>query len=151
MRGITMRLFNAIALTFTVVLTASQVAADDAKSIVGRYMLVGGEEDGKPVPPERIKGSVVVIDDERIYGTDKDKKEIFAASYKLDRTTKPWKIMMTSKSPKIGEKAEGVVKVEGDAVWICYGLPGGKTPTDFKAGEKQHCFKLKKTAKLEKK
>jgi len=138
-----MKWFNVLALSATVAL-AFVMGADSPKSIVGKYEFVGGEEDGKPTPSERIKGSVVVIEKDVILGTDKDRKEFFGATYKLDTSETPWKISMVSKSPKAGMKAEGVVKAEGDTVWICYALPGGKTPTGFKTEEKQHCFKLKK-------
>ena len=54
---------------------------------------------------------------------------------------------MTSTAPKAGEKAAGVIEVDGDVVKLAYNLPGGEAPTDFKTGEKQHLFVLKKTAK----
>ncbi|MGL4553483.1 MAG: TIGR03067 domain-containing protein [Gemmataceae bacterium] len=142
-----MKAFNAIALTFAVVLTAAAVGADEKKTIGGRYELVGGEENGKPAPVERTAGSLVVIDKDTIVGTDKDRKEFFSSAYTLDPSATPWKITTVSKSPKEGQKAEGVVKVEGESVWICYALPGGKTPTGFKTEEKQHCFQMKRSAK----
>jgi len=143
-----MNLFNLIALSSAVTLTAWVLAdekrGDDPRSIQGRYELVAGEEDGKETPPDRIKGSAVLIDKDTIVGTDKDRKEFFSCSYTLDTSSKPWKITMVSKAPKAGDKAEGVVKTEGDSVWICYAKPGGKAPMGFKTEEKQHCFKLKR-------
>jgi len=123
---------------------AEKPDAKDASKLEGRYELVGGEESGKQTPAEHIKGSVVIITGNAIVGTDKDKKEFFSCTYKLDTSSKPWKITMTSKEPKQGDKAEGVVEVSGDTLKICYALPGGKTPTSFKTEEKQNCFVLKK-------
>src|SRR5687768_7455716 len=99
-----MKLFNAQALTCALAVTAFVAAADDKKSIVGKYELVGGEENGKEAPAERIEGSAVVIAKDTILGTDKDKKEFFAATYTLDASATPWKIAMVSKSPKEGQK-----------------------------------------------
>lgn len=119
----------------------------DASKLRGAYTIVSGEGDGKPLPESDFKGSVVVITKDKIVGTDKDKKEFFACTYTLDTTTKPWVIKMTSTSPKAGERSEGVVEVDGDTAKVCYALPGGKPPAKFRAGEKQHCFVLKRMAR----
>ncbi|HVL10973.1 MAG TPA: TIGR03067 domain-containing protein [Gemmata sp.] len=113
-----------------------------ATPLEGRYTVAAGEKDGKEIPAERIKGSVVVFTGDRIVGTDKDRKEFFAATFALDTNHKPWLIKMKSTSPKEAD-ATGLVKKEGDAVTIVYALPGGDAPTDFKTKEKQHMFVLK--------
>ena len=120
-------------------------------NLEGTYTIVSGEKDGKAVPKEEIDGSVVVFTGTTIMGTDKDKKEFFSATYTLDTSKKPAVINMTSKLPgKDGkpkeEAAAGLVKWDADTVTLVYSLPGGKTPTEFKAGEKQHLFVLKKKA-----
>jgi uncharacterized protein (TIGR03067 family) len=117
----------------------------DSSKLIGTYTIVKGERDGKSIPKEDFEKSVVVFGKEKIYGHDKDKKEFFGATYTLDTTAKPWKISMVSTSPKKGEKAEGLIEMDGDDVKLCYALPGGKTPTSFKAGEKQQFFVLKRT------
>jgi uncharacterized protein (TIGR03067 family) len=119
----------------------------NANKFQGTYTITAGERDGKALPEAEFKGSVIVVTKDKILGTDKDKKEFFACTYTLDTTTKPWVIKMTSTSPKAGEKSEGVAEVSGDTVKICYSLPGGKAPASFKAGEKQHCFVLKRSAR----
>jgi len=111
--------------------------------LAGGYTVVSGEKDGQVIPPERIRGSVVRFTENRITGTDKDKKEFFAATYTLDTSKKPWVIAMKSTSPKEAE-AGGLVKVDGDTLTIIYSLPGGAAPTDFKTKEKQHLFVLKR-------
>lgn len=125
-------------------------AKDDKQSpleLEGTYTLVSGEKDGQPIPAERIQGSVVMIKGDRVTGTDKDKKEFFAVTFKLDTSARPCKIHMTSVSPQEGMKAEGIVEAQGDTVKICYALPGGTTPQEFKTQAKQHCFILKRTGK----
>ena len=86
----------------------------------------------------------MVFTADKIVGTDKDKKEFFAASYTLDTTKKPWVIKMKSLAPKEGAESVGLVKVEGDSVTLVYSLPGVAAPTEFKTKDKQHLFVLKR-------
>src|SRR5688572_8502647 len=114
---------------------AGPTAADDKGTptkLEGIYTIVSGERDGKAIPEEEIKGSVVTFKGDRVIGTGKDQKEFFAATYRLDTSAKPWKIAMTSTAPTKGEKTSGVIETEGDMLRICYALPGGQTPTEFK-------------------
>ena len=126
---------------------AAAEAGDDRPAsarLVGTYTIVAGERDDKALPKEDFAGSIVTITKDKILGTDKDRKEFFACTYTVDTSRKPWGIRMTSTAPKEGEKSQGVVSLDGDTVKICYNLPGGKAPTTFKAGEKQHYFELKR-------
>ena len=117
----------------------------EAVKLDGTYTIVSGEEDGKAIPAERLKGAVVRITDGKIVGTDKDRKELFAATYKVDTTKKPWKIDMKSMEPKEASTT-GLVKKEGDTLTIIYALPGGDAPTEFKTKAKQQMFVLKSFA-----
>jgi len=66
--------------------------ADEKKSAAdldGTYTIVKGERDGKPIPEGEIKGAVVTFKGDRVYGTDKDKKEFFAATFRLDTSATP--------------------------------------------------------------
>lgn len=123
-------------------------AEDDRKGTLdGTYSVVSGRRDGKDLPKADFDKSVVVFDGNKIYGHDKDKKEFFGATFTIDTASKPWKIAMTSTSPKKGERSDGVIEANGDTVRLAYALPGGKTPTTFEAGEKQHSFVLKRVEK----
>jgi uncharacterized protein (TIGR03067 family) len=152
-----MRAFVALGLfALSVALTAGgrPVTADDKTSAGGKdtaaleggYTVVSGEMDGKAVPAADVKGSVVRFTGNQILGTDKDKKEFFSTTYTLDTSKKPWVIHMTSKQPK-EERADGLIKKDGDTVTIVYALPGGAMPTEFKTKAKQHLFVLKSTGK----
>jgi len=138
-------LTSVLALALPVVVFADDKAKPT--KLDGTYTVVSGEHGGKPIPEADLKGSVVTFAGDRITGTDKDKKEFFAATFMVDTTAKPMKIVMTSTSPKAGEKAAGVIQVDGDTIRLAYNLPGGEPPTGFKTGEKQHLFVLKKVAK----
>lgn len=127
-------------------LTAEEPAKKDnvPATLPGTYLIVSGERGGKPIPAEEIKGALVEITKTRIVSTDKDRKELFAATYRLDTSMKPNRIHMTSTVPAPGTKAVGVIEVTGDTIKVCYNLPGGKVPTDFKTEENQQCFVLKR-------
>jgi uncharacterized protein (TIGR03067 family) len=120
---------------------AGQGKKAEAK-LEGAYTVVSGEENGKAVPAEKVKGSVVRFTGDMILGTDKDKKEFFAAKYTLDTVKTPWTIRMRSTAPKEAETV-GLVKKEGDTVTLIYALPGAPAPTEFKTKDRQNMFVLK--------
>jgi uncharacterized protein (TIGR03067 family) len=131
-----------LALPLAVAEDKKEVKKGDASKLLGDYTVVSGKRDGKDLPKSDFAKSTVHIEKGKIYGHDEKKKEFFGATYTLDTGSKPWKISMVSTSPKKGEKAEGVIEVDGDKVRLAYALPGGKTPTSFEAGEKQQSFVL---------
>jgi len=140
----------------------------DAAKLVGTYTISSGEKDGKALPKEHFEGSLVKITDKTVVGTDKDKKEFYSATYTLDTSKTPWVITMTEakkqekKDDKDGKEekkdvqtgradkpaeaasATGLVMVDGDTLTIIYALPGGKMPTEFKTGDKQQMFVMKR-------
>ena len=116
------------------------------ESLVGRYVIVGGEKEGVKEPDERIKGTTVTFSKDTVVVADKDKKEIYSASYRLNATTNPCDITMTSRVESSGgEIARGLIQKEGDTVRLVYALPTGEVPAVFKTKEKQLMFVLKKT------
>lgn len=137
-------------------LTLSAVSADDPKQrpggdksgkdaalmLEGGYTIVSGEEDGKAIPPERIKGAIVRFTTDEVVGTDKDKKQIFVTKFTLDSSTKPYRILMKSTVPAEHETT-GLIEKQGETIRLIYALPGGQPPTDFKTKEKQQMFVLK--------
>jgi len=136
------RLFAFSALLLALPVTAADKA--DSGKLAGTYTIVSGQHDGKDIPKSHFEKSVITFEKGKVFGHDKDKKEFFGATYTLDTSSKPWKISMVSTSPKKGERADGVIEVTGDTIRLAYALPGGKTPTTFAAGEKQHLFTLKR-------
>ena len=133
------------------VLLGPAAARDDkaAPKLDGTYTIVAGEEHGKALPEDRVLGSVVTFAGGKITGTDKDKKEFFAASYTLDTSKSPTVIRMKSTAPKEAE-ATGLVKKERDTVTIIYALPGSPAPTEFNTTKGQQMFVLQPRAKLAK-
>jgi len=128
-------------------LLADEGKKADALHLDGTYKIVSGEKDGKPEPKERIEGRVVVIKGNRITGTDREKKEFFACTFKIDTSKKPYAITMTSAAPKTNEVSRGIIEQDGDRVKLCYALPGTAPPTTFSTTKNQNCFVLQKTKK----
>jgi uncharacterized protein (TIGR03067 family) len=115
------------------------------ESLVGRYVIVSGEKEGVKEPDDRVKGTTVTFTKDSVVVADKDKKEIYSATYKLNATTNPCDITMTSRVDKsAGEIARGLIQKEGDKVQLIYALPTGEIPTEFKTKEKQLMFVMKK-------
>jgi uncharacterized protein (TIGR03067 family) len=117
-----------------------------AAALEGGYTIVSGEQDGKPIPAERIKGSVVRFTGDKIIGTGKDMKEFFSATFTLDSSKSPWVINMKTAAPKESETV-GLVRKDGDTLTIIYALPGGEKPTEFKTKAGQQLFVLKSVGK----
>jgi len=116
----------------------------------GLYTIVSGEKDGNAIPADKLKGSIIRFDRDKVVGTDKDKKEFFGCTFTIDKTTTPYSIAMISTAPVKGDKAMGIIEWKGDTVKLAYALPGGETPKEFKTKAKQHYFVMKRVTKSEK-
>jgi uncharacterized protein (TIGR03067 family) len=138
-------------LTSLAIAQETEPAADKAdktctpESLVGRYVIVGGEKEGMKEPDERIKGTTVTFTTQTVVVADKDKKEIYSASYKLNATTNPCDITLTSRvESSAGEIARGLIQKDGGTLRLIYSLPTGEIPVTFKTKEKQLMFVMKK-------
>jgi uncharacterized protein (TIGR03067 family) len=139
---------TALLASFSLAFAQDAVLAEkkfDLDKLQGTYKIVKGEKDGKPVPQDRFEGAIVSFGEKKVWGHDRDRKEFFGATFVIDTSRKPCTIEMVSTSPKKGEKASGIIEMDGDTVRICYALPGGKEPLLFKTSDKQHLFVLKRT------
>ena len=151
-----MKLATAIGMGLGITLLASSARAQETKAapapdLVGSYEIVSGEDNGMPVPEERIKGSTVRITAETIVVVDKDEKEVYVTKYALNTETKPYKITMVETGGprgRKGEKAVGIIAPgdEEGTLKLAYAYEGGILPTEFKteAGAKQLCFTMKR-------
>jgi uncharacterized protein (TIGR03067 family) len=153
-----MRMFEILLGLGLVMLASPAAVAQDAGSkpsdadkvctpedLIGRYVIVSGERDGAKEPEERIKGTIVTFTKESVVVADKEKKELYSATYKLDSKKNPADIIMTSKAEgSAGEIARGLIKKEGEALHLIYALPTGEIPTGFKTKQKQLMFVMKR-------
>ena len=99
----------------------------------GGYTLISGECDGRPLPPEHLHDTVVRFTADTVVVTDRDERQSYAATYRLDEARQPSGITMTAThAPNSGDVAEGLVEKRGDTIRLIYALPGGDMPTEFK-------------------
>jgi uncharacterized protein (TIGR03067 family) len=153
-------------LTLTLAFAASTLAFADDKpkpkdsgapaDLIGGYTIVAGEKYGEKESAERIEGVTVRIAEDAIIVLDKEKKEVYAQTYKIDTTSTPWKITLKSKitpykEAKGGDSeesiAQGLIEKDGDTVKLIYALPGTPAPTEFKTKSKQLMFVMKNERK----
>jgi len=122
-------------------------ASGAPSELIGGYTIVAGERFGQKIPAERIEGITVRFAEDGIVVLDKEKKEVYAQTYTIDDSRKPWSITMTSKiTPYTKDKEEhvarGLIEKQGDTVRLIYALPGGEAPTRFKTKDKQLMFEM---------
>ncbi len=111
--------------------------------LTGEYRIVGGERNGAPIDQNELNNAAIIISDSTIIAYDKERKEMFAATYTLETTHTPWQItMISTKAPEVGQIAKGLIRAEQGKLKLVYALPNGQTPTDFRAGEQQQMFVL---------
>lgn len=150
-----------VAATFAAPLFAYQESgrsvsqAPAAEKIVGSYSITEGAKNGEKIPAERIKDSTVAITPDTIAVVDRDQKKLYSAKYKLmpGGESGVWKIDMESQVPQEGTKALGLLKQDGEQLWLIYtpaderSLTNNKRPEGFdKTEEGQHLFKMKRHA-----
>jgi uncharacterized protein (TIGR03067 family) len=122
-------------------------AKTDSSKIVGTWMIVAGENEGKKEPAARLKGTKVTITKDTIVVTDSKDQKTYVAKYTLDTGKKPWQIKMTaSTGPDKGKTAYGIMERNGDTLKLCYALPGAKAPKKFatKKGGRDLLFVMKR-------
>lgn len=121
-------------------------SSDQPKAdLTGEYRIVGGERNGVPIDQNELDNASIYISDTTIIAYDKERKEMFAATYTLDTKQTPWQItMISTKSPDVGAIAKGLIKAEQDKIKLVYALPNGQPPTEFKAGQEQQMFDMVK-------
>ena len=132
---------------------AKPTASGAPVDLSGGYTSVSGDKYGEKEPAERVEGTTVIIAEDGIVVRDKDKKEIYAQTYKIDTATTPWTIVLKSKITPYTEKgagesiAKGLIQKDGDTVKLIYALPGGEMPVEFKTKDKQLMFVMKNEKK----
>jgi uncharacterized protein (TIGR03067 family) len=130
--------------------SAQQPEDERLERLVGEYQIVEAAKNGTSIPVERLKNNTVVFTRDTIAVVDPDRKELYSARYKIGPANDEGvvQVNMRSKSPKEGDAALGLLKLDKDRLWLIYGL-SGERPTSFeKTTEGEHLFKMKrKTAK----
>jgi uncharacterized protein (TIGR03067 family) len=94
---------------------------------------------------EGATGHVLTITTSRITGTKDGKQDLGAGKFKMDLTTKPWRMDATgTKGSQKGRTYLGIYSLEGDTLKWCVGMPGGKRPTELATKDGQFLLILKR-------
>jgi uncharacterized protein (TIGR03067 family) len=108
----------------------SDAAPSDKDRLQGTWSAVSMENNGKPAPPEAIKGAKLVFtgDQYTLKG-----EESYQGTFTLDPTRKPKTIDTTFVEVEGGKKgtALGIYELEGDRLKICWRHGGKERPTEF--------------------
>lgn len=107
----------------------------DASKLIGEYTISASVKNGEKADADSLKKQRVTITKDKIVLKGDVELEF---KYKLDTSKDPVRISMeVTKSPfGTGEKAEGIIAVNGDEVKLCYlATPqeGSKVPEKFEA------------------
>lgn len=158
-----MKLFTALAATVlglwsfttsTSVECRAESPSNDVAKLVGNYRIVAGERNGEKIEADRLQGISVRIAKNAITTLDRQEKEIYVATYEIDANKRPYRLLMTAQVTPMegnggkGTKAAGLIDFDGETIKLIYALPGGESPTEFRAGEKQQMFVLQPAERL---
>ena len=106
-------------------------AKKDLENLQGEWVMAALEVNGKPVPEEKIRDTILTIKDDRYVTMVKGMKH--EVSFKLDPSQKLKTIDMYfpdgTNLPKVGK---GIYKLEGDTFVLCRSqATDGARPTEF--------------------
>ena len=138
-----------LALSLAVPAFPGDQARDDVKKMLGTWTLIQGEDQGKPIPPDKLKGHLVVISEKTMVANDKDNNKVFVMTYKLDPAQNPAAIDLTIvEGSDKGKTARGIYAFEGDLLKLAYAFAGSR-PTTFttRKGDKHLSFVMKRIQK----
>ena len=113
-----------------------------AADLVGTWNYASGTRAGQPVDTERLESEVIINDKTVTLPLGEGMQ--FVMSYQLDLSQTPTAIdMKIEEGPQVGGEAKGIVKKEGDHLWLCYHPFGGERPAAFESTEDNGCFLFK--------
>lgn len=107
-----------------------------AEQILGFWKIVKGINQGEEMSREELEGSRVLVKRYMMITYDRDQKERYRATFKIDDSKKPMHINMTSMvegRPPV--ESVGIIKIDKDRWMICYALPGEPRPEKFESTE----------------
>jgi uncharacterized protein (TIGR03067 family) len=125
-------------------------AEGDAAKLQGRWKVVGGEAQGKPLSDEELKeGMCFVFAGDKVteIGKDGNKEKRF----KLDVTQTPrtirfseYLVLATGEAAELDPKdtMPGIYELDGDTLRLCVNVEDATLPTAFRSQEKPECVML---------
>jgi uncharacterized protein (TIGR03067 family) len=124
-------LFTAVAVLAAIAQSGATEGKDDKDKLLGTWILVGLEAEGKAFPEEEIKkiDARLTIKPDRMYW--KTASQTDEGTYQIDPSKKPKAINVTSK--QVGKMSKGIYQLDGDNFRLCIDISGvDDRPSDFK-------------------
>jgi len=129
---------RAVVISLTLLLAvAYQVRPDDDpepkadRSLIGVWQMTTRVQDGVPSDDDLIKNRTITFDKDKY--TIHDRKQLTVQlSYKLNWSKKPAHIDCTFVTPNDGGTDVGIVKIQGDTLYLCL-AQGGARPDKFES------------------
>lgn len=104
----------------------------DRKQIVGNWKHVRGEANGEAISEERLAGEITITQD-KITLTSEAGKFVFVYKIDADKTPASIELAMTESPFGGGAKANGIIRLSGGELELCYAMEGGDAPEKFEA------------------
>jgi uncharacterized protein (TIGR03067 family) len=142
-----MKLHGLLLVGIASLLVAADDAKDELKKLEGTWSMVSGEQDGKKLDADIVKGAKLVIK-----GDDHDVKvgkDTFKGTHKIDPSKKPKTIdAMDTEGKFKGKTSHGIYDLESDTFKVCFAEPGKDRPKEFSTtkgtGHIMHVWKREK-------
>ena len=128
-------------------LDGGEKVSKELAKLEGQYILVKGETNGKEVPEEILKNSLLTIVGNKHTVKVGDVKIV--GTHSVDAKKKPKTIdAMDTEGPYKDKTVLGIYSIKDDTFTICFAPPGKERPTEFTTksgtGEIYHVWKRKK-------
>jgi len=110
---------------------AQDQAKKDLKRMQGTWVLAALEVDGKPVPDDKLKDTLLIVKGNKYITRVKDRE--IETTFTLDPSKKPRAIdMVFGEGEKKDKVLKGIYEIDGDTLRICRGLgPDQERPAQF--------------------
>lgn len=106
----------------------------EPSKIIGDWTYVSGEANGVDIDAERLR-DVITITDKTLTITGDDAKFVFDYEIDTEKTPTPIKMTVTESPFGTGAEANGIIRMSGEQLELCYATEGGDAPQKFAAPE----------------
>jgi uncharacterized protein (TIGR03067 family) len=108
-------------------------ARKDVEQLRGTWACVSGERNGQPIPEATVRQLRLVLTDTK-YATYRGDDLLFESDYKLAPTKTPAAIdTIGTEGEHTGRPAQGIYRLDGDTLKLCYTMPGRDRPKEFES------------------